>query len=289
MAMDHLGAADAPDGAQTPLDAAWTAARAAQEAAASEAEVDAAAARFIDVLLSEPLICPIWEDDPDGIAPDAPFTPKLIELDGTETFTLFDREERMAEAITEPTAFVALPGRAFVALAAQRGAQIALNRGVAPSATLLAPEALEALTDLIRATEEAAEETELGGGFEVLSPGETPPALLNALAARLTVAKALIAEAWLFALEPVEDGAAAVEGALEERRLVLGLLPHANAPAETEGGMRALVRELSRLGGVVMTNWDGAAPLDVAVLERDDAVLAAARRRGFGLHREDAA
>lgn len=270
-------------GTQTPIDAAWAAAR----AAADGEDADAAAARFIDVVLTEPLLCPIWEEgeaDADGAttarggaadgvgagAGDDEFAPKMIEMNGRDTLALFDTETRLAAFVDAPTAFVALPGRVFFTVARDQGAQIALNPEVADSANLFTGETVSAIADLADAAEQ---DVHLEGGPELMVEApETPPsALLTALSARLAAARSLVSEAILFGVSyPAENGN-------RRRQLVLGLC---GADGEAAEEMRALCLELGRLGGAVLGEDR---TLDVATFAGSEPLLALARKYGVSL------
>lgn len=259
----------------TRVDAAWEMAKSA-ESGGGGPDADAAAARFIDRLLAEPLICPVVSDahgEPMEAA-DGSFTLLTDERDGRETLVVFDTEERLAAHVSAPTAFVAQPGRYFFALAAERGAQISLNPDVAPSASVFAPQTVDAIAALIEATEEVVAETGRGG-LEISAPGGAPETLMAALSARLSAAQADVREAWLFSLSRVAEQPGA-DGAADAGRLVLGLLPRA---ADRADGLRRLASELGRLSGALLNENR----LDIAIFEPEDRILSVARRCGFGL------
>ena len=265
----------------TAIDRAWRRAQDA-ECCHDASEADAAAAEFIDTLLAEPLICPI--DEPPSDEENALFRPTIVQRDGCDTVLAFDTEERLAEYVDAPTSFVALPGRTLFALAAGRGAQIALNPTVASSDTLFNPQTVDAIASLIEASEEdVAIAADTAGGLEITAPGDASEALMTALSARLAAARAEVVEAWLFRIEQLESGgesasaetdAASVE--TNASRLVLGLLPSDDGASDS---IRNLAGELGRLSGALLQ--DDA--LDIAIFAPSDRMLEAARRCGFGL------
>lgn len=260
--------------ASTRIDAIWAA-----------APSDDSAGRFLDALLAEGLVCPVWsaqdlldqqtQAQASGGDGAGGFSPMTVERDGVETFCLFDSVERLEASDLGASEFVAAPGRVFFQLAAEMDAQIAFNPGVAPSDSLFSAETVAMVAALASAGEE---EEMVGGGetVEVLSP-ETPPAeaLLAALSARLAAALsagAPLSDAWLVTIRRAdEDG--------ETRaRLTLALGVSTGADAES-AGLGELARELSRLGGLLA----GEGGLDVALLAAGERALAAARRVGLGL------
>ncbi|MEO1329859.1 MAG: SseB family protein [Pseudomonadota bacterium] len=278
-ALDEEAEDDHPE---TRIDAAW---RAAQEAPDSD---DVAAARFLDIVLAEALLCPVWEEsheDDDGAdaldgasggeAERGEVAPKMLEIDGRDTLLLFDSEERLAAFSSDPTAFIALPGRNFFEMMAGQGAQIALNLEVAPSATLFGPETVDALAELAAS---AGEEIDLDPSAPLIvsAPTAAPTPLVAALAARLNAARDMIAEAWLAEFSEEDPGSEGAPG--PGRRLALCLrLPEGVDPEEG----RDLAMELGRLGASFLED----SALDVALIRADDPILDAVRSEGFGLIR----
>lgn len=283
----------APDSAPDPhpetrIDAAWATAQATPDD-------DDAAAKFLDVVLSEALICPVWEEaDAAGAADGGPegasegasgepaeggdatqVAPKMIEIEGKDTLLLFDSEERLAAFIEEPTAFVALPGRAYFEMLAGQDAQIGLNLEVAPSSTLFGVETVSAVGEILSGV---AEEVSLDPGAPLIvsAPSAAPSGLVGAIAARLNASRAVAAEAWLATVSTEDPEAPGAPGA--DRRLVLVLRP---ADGVDRADLEGLAMELGQLGASFLEDQ----PLDVAVVEAEDALLVAARAEGFGLIR----
>lgn len=266
--------ADSDTHPETRIDAAWRAAR-------TDPESDMAAARFLDVVLAEALLCPVWDDETSDEAATEPpeeqseVAPKMLEIDGRDTLLVFDSEERLAAFSTEPTSFIALPGRAFFQMMAGQGAQIALNLEVAPSSTVFGPETVDALAELAAAADEELS-LDPTGPLIVSPPSGAPAPLVAALAARLNAARAAVAEAWLATLSDEDPAAAGAPGA--DRRLVLLLRAD---DAVDPGDARDLATELGRLGASFLEDR----PLDIALVGAGDPILEAARAEGFGLIR----
>ncbi|MEM9725408.1 MAG: hypothetical protein AAF909_08100 [Pseudomonadota bacterium] len=269
-------AADAP--IATRIDAAWAEARAAalaeSEAAGPTPSSDDSAGRFLDALLAEGLICPVDPNAPAAeCGAESEPAPYLSVQDDERTLYLFDHPDRLAASDLGFAEFVAAPGRVFFQFAAEAGAQIAFNPGVADSDSLFTVETV----GMVAALASVAEEQELVGADETVevAPPEAPTAaLLSALGARLAAARDTgdpLAEAWLITIRRGGGGSG-------DAALTLALGVAAGADAESEG-LGALARDLSRLGAVLA----GPGGLDVALLADGERALDAARSLGIGL------
>ncbi|MEL6283386.1 MAG: SseB family protein [Pseudomonadota bacterium] len=230
----------------TRLDAAWV-------ASAEAPEDDAAAARFIDVLLAEPLFCPVWSSEPDNEPAADDVQPKMVEIDGADTLLLFDSEDRLAAYVEEPTDFVALPGRAFFTMVAGQSVQFALNLNVAPSSTVLPVEAVASIAEFVGSNDDVLS---VDGDFEVQTPADLPEDLLGALGGRLLAASDLVEQAWLVAANTPAGPS-----------LILAMTP----PQEgvDPDRLQALTEELGQLGGSLL---EGDA-LDIAVCMPEDPIV----------------
>lgn len=250
---------------ETRIDAAWS-------AAADDPESDEAAARFIDVVLAEALICPVWEEADDLEADSDAIAPKMVEVDGRDTLLLFDTEERLAAFVEEPTSFVALPGQSFFEMAAGRGTQIALNLDVAESSTVFDPDSVDAIAALVHDSEEDAALID-PRQLTVAAPGDVSEEVIAALGARLRAAGDAVTEAWLFDMlkQPVSGAAEAGRD-----RPVLALV---GGDGDADA-VQTLGRELARLAGARDPGGDG---VDIAVFKADDPALERIRAVGFGL------
>lgn len=270
------GAGAVDDEIETRIDAAWS-------AAAQDPESDDAAARFIDVVLAEALICPIWEDaddvetsaaqDADQADGDDAVAPKMAEIDGRDTLLLFDTEERLAAFAEEPTSFVALPGYVFFEMIGGSGAQIALNLDVAQSSTVFDPASVDAVAAMLRETDETAALID-PRQLSAAAPRDVSAEMLAALSARLQTARDIATEAWLFEMVG-DDGPATAEN-----RPVLALI----GVEGRSGAAQSLGKELARLAGARDASGMG---VDIAVFAADDPALERIRTVGFGLLRSD--
>lgn len=275
--------ATAPRAFETIVDKAW---RAAQEITASDLSVegaerlrDQAAAEFIDVLLTEPLFCPIWDT---AEADETSIAPKLIERDGVDQIVLFDSEERMIAFAKEPTEYVVYAGRVFFRLATGQDTHIALNPGVAPSETVFHPETIDAIAELADAAEEEVE-ISADSPLTILPPDDASDNLLRALLARIAASSGIISEAWLFtAVQELESPPTEFDDEGEEpadpdeyRQLVIGVTSQEpRQPQEIQN----LVSELGRIG-----LSSASTPFAVALFEPSDRLLAIARDVGLDL------
>lgn len=114
----------------------------------------------------------LLESEPDG----ADITPQLFSTEEGDFVLAFDLEERLAEFSDEPVPYAALPGRVIAQNLAGEGIGLGINLGVAPSAMLLPPEALEWLVDTLTHAPQAA-----AGRPVAFHEPALPPAVLGAL------------------------------------------------------------------------------------------------------------
>jgi len=121
--------------------------------------------------------------------------PALVEIEGAVHVLVFDREERLAAFAEGEAPYLALSGRALAEMLAGQGAGIGLNLGVAPSAFLAPPEAVEWMAERlsVRPAEVEARIEEL------FPPAGLPEALVQALDARLAAMGGRAGAAWLVA------------------------------------------------------------------------------------------
>ncbi len=252
--------------APTRLDLAWAEALIgeAEGQAASDSDDDALAARFVEALLAEPLICPVLDDEDDPGAEER-IRPLTLEHDGKPTLLLFDTEDRLADFIDKPTNFVALAGRSFFRLVKGSGAQVALNMDVAPSSTVFSPQTVDAIALLAEASEE---EVEVGAGEALTVAPPAPPSegMLRAMTARL-VADGRVREAWLVSISSGGELTPRYDQALTL------------SPRDAASDLRELAADLGRLAG----SFEDSERLDIAVAHDGEPFLAAARKLGVGL------
>lgn len=230
---------------ETPLDRAWLAAE----------EDEAARPRFWDLFAASELFLAI---DPGSLSGDGPPRPLLFPVEGIETGLAFDTELRMAGFLGE-AAHLTLSGRAAVGMFAGTGAQLGLNLGDAPSATVLPAEALDWAAAALRQPVETVE----AAGASFAPPAGATPALLTALDAKLNALGPAVSEAWLVA---------------DAGRLLLCV---AMRTPGAEAAAVAALAETARFAG-----GDEAA-FDIAALAANDARLEAIRRVGLGFEPQD--
>jgi len=77
--------------------------------------------------------------------------PQIFPVEGQDFVLGFDTLERLSTFADRPVPYVALPGRIVAQLLAEGATGLALNLDVAPSATLLPPDALAWLTETLGA------------------------------------------------------------------------------------------------------------------------------------------
>lgn len=177
--------------------------------------------------------------------------PELFDVEGASLVLAFDREERLAQFVGRPAPHVTLVGRALVRMLAEGGLGMALNPDVAPSATVLDPDALVWLVGVL---EQGPQDTE--ARIETFSaPGGLPEVLLGALDTKLATAAGLARMAYLVGVT-YEGGA---------RGHMLGLI---GAPEAAQGALAAAVNEALVFSGVE------AGMLDVAFFAASDPVSA---------------
>jgi hypothetical protein len=227
---------------ETPLDAAHRAAEAAPDDAALRL-------RFHERVLDAELLLLLAEEAGERLRPE------VFELPEGRFALAFDRDERLADFVGAPAPFAALSGRRLVGLLAGQGVGIGLNLGAA-SATLLAAEAVGWLAEMSRRGPSEIERRLRG----VTAPA-APPALTEALAAKLAAMSDAVATAYLVGAR-FEGG----EG------LLLALI-----------GVRAAFQpDVAAAIGEAVAFADGA-ELDVLFVEKDAPVIALLARTGLRL------
>lgn len=240
--------------ADTRLDAVFVSAMAAKE--------ESAMAAFYDALAATMLYMPI-EGDPESDSA----APMALELEGGPTVLVFDTEERLAEFVEKPTGYAAAPGRTVIEMAARAGAQIGVNLGPSPSATLLPADVVAWIAEALTTPVEIQDLSQV-----LLSPPQAPDiALLQALAERLAEFSDVVAEAWLVAAETGEGGPG----------LALILSPQPGVATDDGGLAEALAEGIAR---AVQHATPGERPPDLALVDDGARPLAVARRVGIGLH-----
>ncbi|WP_296762036.1 SseB family protein [Sediminimonas sp.] len=166
---------------ETPLDRAHAAMQAAPEDARARL-------RFYERVADSELVLLL-----SGEARGDTLDPETVEIDAATYVLAFDGEARLARFAGAAAAYAALPGRVAVRMLAEQGAGLALNPEVAPSATLLPP---EAVTWLAGALDNPPDEAE-ARITAVAAPAGLPEGLLRALDAKLAGAAGLAETAYL--------------------------------------------------------------------------------------------
>jgi hypothetical protein len=141
-------------------------------AAAEAAPEDGAARLALYNFLADAELFVLLETEPAG----DDITPQVFETEDGDYVLAFDLEERLSAFTGIPAPYAALPGRVIAQYLAGEGVGLGVNLGVAESAMLLPPEALEWLTETLREEPEAT-----SGTPEAFSPPALGPAALGAL------------------------------------------------------------------------------------------------------------
>lgn len=166
------------DQALTPLDRAHLAAEATG--------TDVARLTFFERLAEAELHLLLEAEADDTV------TPRLVDVDGARYALAFDLPERLT-AFAGVADAATLSGRRLAGMLASEGLGLALNLDEAPSAQLLAPDAIGWLAKTL---EHAPEET-TKRIVRITPPGSLPETLLTALDAKLTLAAGLAVGAYL--------------------------------------------------------------------------------------------
>jgi hypothetical protein len=232
--------------AETPLDRA----HAGIEEAPGD---DAARLRFYDHLAGAELLLLLASE-----AEGQDITPEVFPVDGVSFVLAFDTEERLSAFAGGIAPYAALSGRALAPMLAGAGLGLALNPDVAPSATLLPPEAIAwfAATLAERPAEVEARPV------SVAPPSGLPDRLLSALDAKLASAGGLARHAWL--AEVTYAGGRAGH-----------LLAFVDAPPGAEPGLARAVGEALTFSGVE------AGELDVGFFRSGDPVMSRLAKVGL--------
>ena len=236
----------AVDADPTALDQAHAAMQAAPEQ-------DGLRLRFYERLADSELFLMLSrEAEGDKIAPELFDTPE-------GRFVLaFDREHRLAEFAGRPVPYAALAGRGIVEMLAGQEIGLGVNLEVAPSSTLLGPEAISWLYETLQSAPDQVE----AAVEELLPPANLPEILLTALDAKLATAGGLARAAYLVALRYQGGG----QG---------HLLGFVDAEPEAQSALAKAVNEALSFSGIE------AGALDVGFFAASDQMAAALARVGL--------
>ena len=247
---------------ETPLDLAFERARADEEETAG----------FYDALFAATVFLPIdraFDDDGNESAEAASaIEPVFYEVEGEATLLIFDTEERLARWTDEPVDYVGLTGRQLFEMF-DGGQQVALNIGVAPSSVVIPSEMAAWLHERAR---EAGESEEIGAGvaLDVMPPPDLDTEIVARIAARIAGLRREVDEAVFFSLG-IDAGQEEAE-----RRVVLGV-------AASQEGMRDAGAVAEALAETARGAFDGARPVEVALLSASSPLMEKARKVGLNL------
>jgi hypothetical protein len=238
----------------TPIDAA----HAAMEAAPDD---EAARLRFYERLAEGELFLLL-----DSPATGDALMPRVLDLSTGSLVAAFDTEERLAAFAGAGADYAALPGRKLAQMLAGQGVGLGLNLGVAPSAILLPPEAMDWLAGTL-----GQGPAEVDARIETLTPPSgVPEVLLAALDRKLARAAGLAASAWL-------SGVTYADGRRGHLLAIVG------AADGAEAALAAEIAEALTFAGLE------AGELDVVFLAADDPVTERLARVGLRFDLPEAA
>ncbi|MBW0159006.1 SseB family protein [Sedimentimonas flavescens] len=195
---------------------------------------------------------------------DEDITPQVFETEDGDFVLAFDLEERLAEFTGEPVPYAALPGRVIAQHLVGEGIGLGINLGVAESAMLLPPEALEWLTDTL--THTPVQTDARPASFEAPA---LPPAILGLL---LPAFEAKFAQLAGIASHALLGGVQYDDG---RRGHVLAFL---GAPEPARAGIAKAMAEALAFSGL------DAGELDVTFLDEADPAAQVLLEKALVLH-----
>ena len=190
--------------------------------------------------------------------------PQVFSTDEGDFMLAFDLEERLAQFSDVPQPYAALPGRVIAQHLAGEGVGLGVNLGVADSALLLPPEAMDWLIETLSQTPREALGRPVDFGAPRLSPAMLG-LLLPAFEAKLAQLSGLASAAVLGAVT-YDDG---------HRGHVLAIL---GADARVQPGIAKAMGEALTFSGLE------AGELDVVFLRADDPAAQVLLETGLVLH-----
>lgn len=230
--------------------------------AAMEADPDNEALRLaVYDRLADAELLVLLEREPDE---DGDIVPQVFETEEGDFVLAFDTEERLASFADEPVPYAALPGRVIAQVLAGEGVGLGVNLGVAESAMLLPPEALDWLTHTLTHAPEATAARPVDFAAPSLSPGVLA-LLLPAFQAKFDQLAGLASDAVLGGVT-YDDG---------RRGHVLAFL---GAPEMARPGIAKAMGEALLFSGLE------AGELDVTFLDAADPAAAVLLDKGLVLH-----
>ncbi|PYF09710.1 type III secretion system (T3SS) SseB-like protein [Rhodobacter viridis] len=225
--------------------------------AAMEAEPENEALRLaVYDRLADAELFVLLENEPDA---EDDIVPQVFETEEGDFVLAFDTEERLASFSEEPVPYAALPGRVIAQVLAGEGVGLGVNLGVADSAMLLPPEALEWLTHTLTHVPEAGAARPL----EFAGPGLSPAVLallLPAFEAKFEQLAGLATEAVL--------GSVLWEGGRRGHVLAFFGAPEIARPGIAKAMGEALMFSGLEAGELDVTFLDAADPAAAVLLEK---------------------
>lgn len=184
--------------------------------------------------------------------------PQMFQAEDQSFVLVFDREARLAEFAGQVAPTVKLAGRGLVRMLAGQGVGLALNLGVAPSATLIPAEAVDWLAETLAHAPTAT----AARPVEFTAPKGLPEALILGLDRKLATAGGMAQCAWLVGVT-YDDGT---------RGHMLGFV---GALLEAEAALAAAAGEALTFSGIE------AGAMDVTFVQAGLAVEAKLARVGL--------
>lgn len=212
-----------PDEDATPIDTAH---------AAMEAQPDNGAARlrFYERLADAELFLMLTEE-----ALDDNVSPELFETEEGRFVLVFDREHRLSRFAERPAPYAAMSGRILAEMLRGQEIGLGLNLGVAPSAILIPPAAMDWLCDTLG---HAPQETEARIA-EFTAPRGLPEDLITAIDTKLATAVGLARSAYLVGTTDAQGGRGHLLGFVDAMEPAQGALAKAASEALTFSGIEA--------------------------------------------------
>lgn len=170
-------------------------------------------------------------------------SPRVFPLADGPVVLAFDSEERLAEFTQGPAPYAALPGRIIAQQLAGLDIGLGLNLGVAPSATILPPAAMEWLANTLASSPERT--TASPRAFH--APRTLPDQLSVALAEKLAAAGGLAAAALLAAVDYDDNRRGHMLAFIDAHPDAEDALARAAAEALTFSGIEAGVMDVTFL------------------------------------------
>lgn len=214
---------------------------------------DALRLRFFERLADSELFVMLDSEPENDIA-----TPRLFDIGEAQVILAFDREERLAEFAGASVPYAALSGRTLAEMLEGQGLSLGVNLEVAPSSTLLPPEAVDWLAATLGHRPDEAQARII----EVAAPKGLPDALLMALDTKLATAMGLAQAAFLVSVT-YENGSK------NHHLAFLGTIP---------GAEPALARAVAE--ALTFSGLDAAA-LDVSFPKETSPIVPALTRHGL--------